>query len=175
MVYPHLRGADYKQTLAKNPQMRCIPTCVGQTCLKCVMMRPIQVYPHLRGADQKTYRNQMLLIGVSPPAWGRRACSCTLIFLCGCIPTCVGQTPRKRIRKDLAQVYPHLRGADSIKSIYLEESTGVSPPAWGRRDKWFVFLIPLGCIPTCVGQTSGSDFGIQLRRVYPHLRGADFF
>ncbi len=50
---------------------------------------------------------------------------------------------------------------------------GVSPPAWGRRpviDRRYPIL---GCIPTCVGQTTFRPLCPLSQPVYPHLRGAD--
>ncbi len=119
------------------------------------------------------------MIGVSPPAWGRRLSRELVALQLGCIPTCVGQTitegfgpvpvpvyPHLRgadTQRDRGQgqqrVYPHLRGADSTQPPNTKRDTGVSPPAWGRPVNARDGLGVLGCIPTCVGQTTATDYG----------------
>ena len=111
-VYPHLRGADIRNTrhrirtkgvsppawgrlLNHDPygiRYRCIPTCVGQTFFGLDSIQDDQVYPHLRGADHKRAIPGSHTPGVSPPAWGRPQHEKSLIVCARCIPTCVGQT-----------------------------------------------------------------------------------
>ena len=73
-------------------QLRCIPTCVGQTYIVRLCASLVQVYPHLRGADYKI-RFRCIQSG-------------------RCIPTCVGQTHGRESAALERRVYPHLRGAD---------------------------------------------------------------
>ncbi len=132
-----------------------------------------QVYPHLRGADIIFHLQDCLFDGVSPPAWGRQTCA----FFSGvwrrCIPTCVGQTVSAPSGIPPTMVYPHLRGADWRMKLRVSRTRGVSPPAWGRQPTTITVHVPLGCIPTCVGQTMSYVLLCETSRVYPHLRGAD--
>ena len=79
----------------------------------------------------------------------------------GCIPTCVGQTKVLNYELSHEGVYPHLRGADTWERNPAPLKVGVSPPAWGRRNKvaeaWYLDR----CIPTCVGQTVPPNLRLQ--------------
>ena len=48
--------------------------------------------------------------------------------------------------------YPHLRGAAVERLTTVTLNPGISPPAWGSRLRYRVYLISLRNIPTCVGQ-----------------------
>ncbi len=152
---------------------RCIPTCVGQTLNSLLDLYHLSVYPHLRGADNAPPDRISVVMGVSPPAWGRLTLIGITNRILRCIPTCVGQTKRLIPESIYSWVYPHLRGADFMTCSIVSCISGVSPPAWGRqstkRSSWSL----RGCIPTCVGQTQSGWFARLYAWVYPHLRGAD--
>ena len=114
------------------------------------------MYPHLRGADQCIKAGFLRILGVSPPAWGRRRWADGRAWPSRCIPTCVGQTAESPVWRVGASVYPHLRGADPDNPSAVGCCTGVSPPAWGRLDRIHAHGLIKRCIPTCVGQTKSA-------------------
>src|SRR5690606_7490498 len=69
---------------------RSIPTCVGLTVRRRVLLRRVEVHPHVRGAHG--------------------------VLLTRSSPTCVGLTSTWRGACRTAAVHPHVRGAHSRQS-----------------------------------------------------------
>ena len=50
-VHPHARGAEVRRRLLGQPELRFIPTHVGQRLLTAQPPSALAVHPHARGAE----------------------------------------------------------------------------------------------------------------------------
>ena len=153
------------------PQLRFIPTCVGNTCSKCCSGIQKPVHPHMRGEYRARRSAASRASGSSPHAWGIRNSWPDRRRRTRFIPTCVGNTSSSAKWARGWTVHPHMRGEYWCRRAGVEYDDGSSPHAWGIH----VSVVPLRqtfrFIPTCVGNTID-----RLRRrgyspVHPHMRG----
>src|SRR5437667_182890 len=88
---PHAWGT-HRHSFVFCPQLRFIPTCVGNTSGWWLCPSRRAVHPHMRGEHNASITMEPMRSGSSPHAWGTRVVSCCN----GCrgrfIPTCVGNT-----------------------------------------------------------------------------------
>src|SRR5690606_2594048 len=131
---------------------RSIPTCVGLTPGRACTARSRSVHPHVRGAHPSAPLELSHRRGPSPRAWGSR-CRCDPRGPGGrSIPTCVGLTGRRLVRRSSGAVHPHVRGAHCLASANCAAVAGPSPRAWGSPTRHLI-APPWGA-------------------VHPHVRGA---
>ena len=170
-VHPHMRGEHLKAALSQaaddgsSPHAwgtlyprssvfftgRFIPTCVGNTCRwGCDPLRGA-VHPHMRGEHKGRQDVQAARCGSSPHAWGIHAQGLAVVVPGRFIPTCVGNTVRRKSSPSGSTVHPHMRGE------YEQHSS--------RSSASYRF------IPTCVGNTPCRINAPMLRPVHPHMRG----
>ena len=131
--HPHVRGEDYKLSLAMLAAVRNTPTCVGKTHRS----------PDTRRAFSET----------PPRAWGRRRSFLLEIHPVRNTPTCVGKTALLMGRTRGVRKHPHVRGEDwrwMRKGCFRAETP---PRAWGRHASRGFQTHREGNTPTCVGKT----------------------
>ena len=192
-VHPHLRGAYPSLHLAAISQNgssphtwgiqppgahfvrrdRFIPTYVGHTRIKNLLISPRTVHPHIRGAYPQcghlwhqrsrfipTYVGHtatvavmvLMLSGSSPPTWGILQDEVISVGGVRFIPTYVGHTLLPAASCVVPTVHPHIRGA------YHRARNGVAHVA--------------RFIPTYVGHTGRQSSSPPDNTVHPHIRGA---
>ena len=129
------------------------------------------VHPHVCGE----YPLQGLLgdtvTGSPPRVWGILV-SCFL--LCSQIrftPTCVGNTSRTAILRQILAVHPHVCGEYSTGNPPHLDSIGSPPRVWGiPYSRTRSGLLPR-FTPTCVGNTKLPLFSFSAFSVHPHVCG----
>ncbi len=89
---------------------RIIPTCVGKTQMKVLLVLPKQDHPHLCGENDILKSLRKSKGGSSPLVWGKP----TGMLVQGderrIIPTCVGKTVTSISLPHMIQDHPHLCG-----------------------------------------------------------------
>ncbi len=115
-VHPHMRGEHLlkrqkrQENFGSSPHAwgtlaplktfflwkRFIPTCVGNTIDKQVNTKTGAVHPHMRGEHLKHNPNENITSGSSPHAWGTRVVADRHGIKRRFIPTCVGNTLRRK-------------------------------------------------------------------------------
>ena len=170
-VHPHSRGARTSRSViissqkgssplawgkdrmddAGTPQLRFIPTRVGQGCGGCLWFVLLGVHPHSRRA-----RSKGLLPGCR---WSRF------------IPTRVGQGERGCSQLCKKRVHPHSRGARCRARSMMLWLAGSSPLAWGKVMASLPAGVTVRFIPTRVGQAYQPPAPIGQQWVHPHSRG----
>ena len=191
-VYPHVCGAALRlsdearygeglsprvwgsptPSLEQTTWIGSIPTCVGQPQWQQRQLPQPSVYPHVCGAAQAWIHGTGTARGLSPRVWGSLPAHMLLSFLCGSIPTCVGQ-PNLNIRKGTTRtVYPHVCGAAAGLPLVHGLDDGLSPRVWGSRPGALLWGKSTRSIPTCVGQPLRHPVPGTMDEVYPHVCGA---
>ena len=139
--------------LLSLPARRFIPTCVGNAGARNARQAHRPVHPHVRGE----YRNPPLrttsMSGSSPHAWGILAQRDHDLDAARFIPTCVGNTDKRREEHHAKTVHPHVRGEYASMRSCCIWMTGSSPRAWGIQHGAVAVQGQLRFIPTCVGNT----------------------
>jgi len=190
-VHPHVRGEHNPPSRCRRrqggssprawgthhepddlrPQLRFIPTCVGNTRSRSSCPAPIAVHPHVRGEHSRGTTACRNGNGSSPRAWGTRPNRPRNEAGLRFIPTCVGNTRRMADATRGLSVHPHVRGEHGPLISPRLPHSGSSPRAWGTR---------AGCgwprrgrrfIPTCVGNTPAPAAAQRRTSVHPHVRG----
>ena len=115
-VHPHVRGEYYMRVtilenrIGSSPRawgihpgrrrpcrlLRFIPTCVGNTMLLAKSSTTRSVHPHVRGEYFVADIIGDIYGGSSPRAWGIQMLIDAVLGVVRFIPTCVGNTPRRR-------------------------------------------------------------------------------
>ena len=130
---------------------RFIPTGVGNTTVRDVLILLFSVHPHGRGEHCFNCFNTHRLAGSSPRAWGTRIRPCSFQAGDRFIPTGVGNTLLIAIRRAIRAVHPHGRGEhDFVRDL---------------------FHVDFRFIPTGVGNTQVVKGYMRLSSVHPHGRG----
>ena len=88
------------------------------------------------------------------------------------IPTCAGQPHSASSCARRRQVYPHVCGAATGKSMQECKAEGLSPRVRGSRNGVSLIATNEGSIPTCAGQPSMLFAPASASWVYPHVCGA---
>src|SRR5690606_31628328 len=112
-----------------------------------------EVHPHVRGAHNQQKRGGVDGFGPSPRAWGSLVLVTRLLPHLRSIPTCVGLTSPKCVRRDDQVVHPHVRGAHRSPTRFSGTTAGPSPRAWGSLCRFHRSRGGRWSIPTCVGLT----------------------
>ena len=109
-VHPHMRGEYAQRHHAFGQPVRFIPTCVGNTIRSAPVRSCPAVHPHMRGEYDGVLRVEGRAVGSSPHAWGIHLLGGRFWVAARFIPTCVGNTPRRRAPAACRPVHPHMRG-----------------------------------------------------------------
>ncbi len=148
------------------------------------------VHPHMCGEYVGRVLELRDRVGSSPHVWGILSRSCSLTYrrfihqMCGelrratylsskrrFIPTCVGNTFRRR-RPTLARtVHPHMCGEYCFLTAVLRIVSGSSPHVWGILCTTIRIFLMVRFIPTCVGNTAFSSAAPSFSSVHPHMCG----
>ena len=110
-------------------------------------------------------------IGSSPRAWGILLPPLGLDEVLRFIPTCVGNTGRRRRTSLPPSVHPHVRGEYACLDTINRFINGSSPRAWGIHADLPGKGTAHRFIPTCVGNTWSGACTRRLPTVHPHVRG----
>ena len=187
---PHAWGThiDFRQQF---PDLRFIPTCVGNSSGSSRPSAVGPVHPHMRGELVSYVTFLAWVIGSSPHAWGTRNNLKQMKTYCRFIPTCVGNSPRAWIRspgfrfiptcvgnslrratnRPCPSVHPHMRGELSWLPESARAYCGSSPHAWGTHRRQGLAASARRFIPTCVGNSSRIPTRPPAATVHPHMRG----
>ena len=131
---------------------RFIPTYVGHTRIKNLLISPRTVHPHIRGAYPQCGH-----------LWHQRS---------RFIPTYVGHTAGRRAQCGGCTVHPHIRGAYGFLLLIFLGGGGSSPHTWGIPQSRRLQPAPARFIPTYVGHTPHPVEIPSSAAVHPHIRGA---
>ena len=91
--------------------------------------------------------------GPSPRVWGIHQFDTDCYLLCRSIPTCVGNTWRRRSPNCARPVHPHVCGEYPLAVCISWTRSGPSPRVWGIRLARCRLERCRRSIPTCVGNT----------------------
>ena len=153
MIHPLLRGADLavyvcfgllydSSPLTRGRRntlvyfvlsWRFIPSCEGQASRRKNVTTSGTIHPLIRGADQIPLAKMRFIHDLSPLTRGRHLFDGFAAFLKRFIPSHEGQTQRMVFRMPQLTIHPLPRGADIVKSIFVDVLHDSSPPAMGRH------------------------------------------
>ena len=171
---------------------RSIPTCVGFTTGRNVVVEEMTVHPHVRGVYIDPGRWAAASTGPSPRAWGLLGGAISNIKNGRSIPTCVGFTaaiildvscccgpsPRawglphvEGLGNGLDRSIPTCVGFTPSAPTENPVPAGPSPRAWGLRKYDLAEDAKPRSIPTCVGFTAAQTPYSAGSPVHPHVRG----
>ena len=150
---------------------RIIPTCVGKTQMKVLLVLPKQDHPHLCGENDILKSLRKSKGGSSPLVWGKP----TGMLVQGderrIIPTCVGKTVTSISLPHMIQDHPHLCGENPNALANPYDLWGSSPLVWGKPNPMTSLYALLRIIPTCVGKTTTGTDLYPHSQDHPHLCG----
>ena len=192
-VHPHIRGAYgvrcicYSLPNGSSPHTWGIPRQPRQR-------RPLKtVHPHIRGAYKSWLARNANNYGSSPHTWGIQRPRPLHQKFPRFIPTYVGHTLIRSIKRSSSTVHPHIRGAygpdsprrASVRAVHPHirgayrfgrsfnaKPFGSSPHTWGIPVRGPGRLVSLRFIPTYVGHTDNIVHERPTLSVHPHIRGA---
>ena len=167
---PHAWGTPQCWRRSAIPR-RFIPTRVGNTQYGVVSVRGVPVHPHTRGEHFRSAMLCLHLRGSSPHAWGTRRSDFGRRFEHRFIPTRVGNTDWRIMRRLSTAVHPHTRGEHTLILAAIARAAGSSPHAWGTPAQSPRPSAPTRFIPTRVGNTCPIAATVRAHPVHPHTRG----
>ena len=148
-----------------------IPTHVGNTEHKAVVVDDAGDHPHACGEHGMTDNGAKKLRGSSPRMWGTPSKLRLDIHRQGIIPTHVGNTAALRHQAGNGRDHPHACGEHKARTIPKWGETGSSPRMWGTHRSRVDAGGHVGIIPTHVGNTSTNcEIGMRYRD-HPHACG----
>ena len=128
-------------------------------------------HPHLRGEYTRSQRTTSLPLGSPPLAWGIPVRFTASARFKRITPTCVGNTWLAHGTECPIWDHPHLRGEYQFLSSSSCRKEGSPPLAWGIPWIQLQVVHKIRITPTCVGNTSSTNFCCLTVRDHPHLRG----
>ncbi len=131
-------------------------------------------HPHGRGEHNTLSRMNTHTAGSSPRAWGTPTRSLPPWWVCGLIPTGVGNTQKTLSPANALTAHPHGRGEHPPLAVSQVSDSGSSPRAWGTLWSYVDDNGVGGLIPTGVGNTNSRPRRSRSRRAHPHGRGEHF-
>ena len=171
---------------------RFIPTHVGNTPKKGILVCNSSVHPHACGEHDESFDGSLGRDGSSPRMWGTRARPSPAWGWRRFIPTHVGNTPRRTSAMRQGAVHPHACGEHTSVVACIVTVGGSSPRMWGtlwepRQWSCVRSVHPHACgehdrpkflqsrrrrfIPTHVGNTPCPVCGRNRMTVHPHACG----
>ena len=135
----------------RAPQLRFIPTSVGNGKLCLGWLLRETVHPHERGERGFMQWLTMALTGSSPRAWGTDPHDIRDQEGPRFIPTSVGNGARRVVRSNPRTVHPHERGERLTIHDITDRELGSSPRAWGTEAATQGATVRSRFIPTSVG------------------------
>ena len=87
------------------------------------------------------------------------------------IPTCVGSTSSVSCSMQAMTAHPHVCGEHSEANGDVKADAGSSPRVWGAPMLFQMLMTNERLIPTCVGSTTGRDWGGRPGTAHPHVCG----
>ncbi len=154
-------------------RFRNTPTCVGKTLSKYAEALGVKKHPHVCGEDICSKCKVEKNLETPPRVWGRRFCCCTIQFLTGNTPTCVGKTNRADKSHKSAWKHPNVCGEDNKGKIMDYKALETPPRVWGRPSISITMPISAGNTPTCVGKTNVTGLKWSQVEKHPHVCGED--
>ena len=132
---------------------RFIPTRVGNTGHRHRTGRPRPVHPHAGGEHARNLITPLRSVGSSPRGWGTPDRAEDDAGTDRFIPTRVGNTGSRLLRREGSSVHPHAGGEHRIDLAGAGYIHGSSPRGWGTRAARSARFARLRFIPTRVGNT----------------------
>jgi len=131
----------------------------------------VAVYPHVCGGIARSLIGASCLRGLSPRVWGHRKEVWEQIKDKRSIPTCVGASGHRGLRRAGRRVYPHVCGGIFSGCHPSSMRIGLSPRVWGHPKHVRSSPLQARSIPTCVGASSERSTSAPTTWVYPHVCG----
>ena len=128
---PRVRGNRLSAGLSVG-DLRSIPACAGEPCIRILPTHPVRVYPRVCGGTGYLYCFLLSSQGLSPRVRGNRWLSRPSSGGSGSIPACAGEPREHWLSVYYTTVYPRVCGGTS---------NGASLP-----------LLTYGPIPACAGE-----------------------
>jgi len=150
---------------------RFIPTRVGNTSPRIVLMRWPAVHPHASGEHHLLLKRRDHKIGSSPREWGTHTQVGAWRRKSRFIPTRVGNTQNSDARRFSWAVHPHASGEHVVRSLAGISISGSSPREWGTLAQGMPPLPNDRFIPTRVGNTFLRVEQGPQPAVHPHASG----
>ena len=152
-------------------EFRFIPTSVGNSRGREVLVNMHSVHPHERGELTEIGPALTAGDGSSPRAWGTHRGLSTCSPACRFIPTSVGNSKKGLVVFKGLPVHPHERGELLEVDHPLWRYDGSSPRAWGTPTVLYPHWLFLRFIPTSVGNSCTARYRGRWISVHPHERG----
>ncbi len=114
-------------------QPRTIPTHVGRTASKPLILPSVADHPHARGENAHALHQDVRLAGPSPRTWGERHLRELGREMSRTIPTHVGRTSAKFAACFTTTDHPHARGENGFAAHGFWHGFGPSPRTWGEH------------------------------------------
>ena len=147
---------------------RFIPTGVGNTGSADGAASARSVHPHGCGEHKIRFLREVRSSGSSPRVWGTRISSAGRYTIGWFIPTGVGNTRRRQLRRCASSVHPHGCGEHGVDRIKLRLQLGSSPRVWGTPISGNAAIDIQRFIPTGVGNTLVKTASSRFGTVHPH-------
>ncbi len=154
---------------------RFIPTHVGNTVVKLARVNPSPVHPHACGEHVRVLCRTISVLGSSPRMWGTRGFPWLDRLTPRFIPTHVGNTEGRALRRARVLVHPHACGEHLGAQASIISAAGSSPRMWGTHLQLDEQLMETRFIPTHVGNTSSKLTPRLWLTVHPHACGEHVF
>ena len=133
---PSPRGWGKLSTGAKmKPPKRTIPTRVGKTAGRQLVLIPRADHPHAGGENRQVVHPERLHGGPSPRGWGKRQRFDAFKMRHRTIPTRVGKTIRVAPMNSESPDHPHAGGENDVNRDAQHFKFGPSPRGWGKRQQ----------------------------------------
>ena len=169
---PRVRGKR-KQAEYVLKKEGSIPACAGETSLGRRCCCGMTVYPRVCGGNGTEIMGPMENPGLSPRVRGKRRQGAQRQDGTRSIPACAGETRADPLHQLPARVYPRVCGGNRQPSGQIRSTSGLSPRVRGKPLTGFAFVVAVGSIPACAGETVNGCAMFGMIRVYPRVCGGN--
>ena len=153
--HPHACGENGRIPRQEAQHGRNIPTRVGRTWTTTQKVARRSEHPHACGENRQQRQVRAGLYGTSPRVWGELVRTASPAVEARNIPTRVGRTMRRRLRRRLRTEHPHACGENMTETTPPGTDLGTSPRVWGELGDADLKPLAPRNIPTRVGRTFG--------------------
>ena len=167
---PRVRGNRHCLVRGRG-RARSIPACAGEPRRIIAPDGPHQVYPRVCGGTCSQQRPGKSPGGLSPRVRGNQPHGAPGAVADGSIPACAGEPAKRRVKNEVAAVYPRVCGGTRTVSSGAQEKQGLSPRVRGNRLVHELPVVLIRSIPACAGEPPLRKSGPPSRRVYPRVCG----
>ena len=128
----------------------------------------------MRGEHPHVCRLLRRAPGSSPHARGTHRGSLADVVAAGIIPACAGNTSIATTKCASLRDHPRMRGEHEVELFVCGAHEGSSPHARGTLRRVACWLVALGIIPACAGNTATLVCSCFASGDHPRMRGEHF-